>query len=73
MRGFFICAYKNLKLVERSLYFIKSLLCYLHGNMFLFVLKGNYFTRIKNQITAAFTKLKKTAALPISFALLESL
>jgi hypothetical protein len=32
-----------------------------------------YLTRIKNQMTAALIKLKKTAALPMSLALLESL
>jgi len=32
-----------------------------------------YFTRIKNQITAALIKLKNTAALPISLARLASL
>ncbi len=32
-----------------------------------------YFTRIKNQITVALMRLKKTAALPISFARFASL
>ena len=36
-------------------------------------IRKNYFTRIKNQMTDAFTRLKKTAALPISLALLASL
>ena len=73
MRGFFICAYKKPQLVKCSLKLIQSLLYLLYSNTFLFVLKGNYFTRIKNQITAALTRLKKTAALPMSLALLESL
>jgi hypothetical protein len=33
----------------------------------------DYFMRIKNQITAALIKLKKTAALPISLARFASL
>jgi hypothetical protein len=65
MRGFFICTYKNMLKVFMRRKLKRSVKRHLENRY--------YFTRIKNQITAALIKLKKTAALPISLARFASL